>query len=194
MTMKQALTEQSQANDYAAVYVDQSVNAPKCVPTKKRMRMIAKEMESLLDDAQDYLLKNLLDADMGDEAKNALLKAAMNSAYLKHKYDSTKNKVVFYPTCKDLILNHGMINSAEEFFYSEKDKFPAVYSEALEFVAREAERKIQIQERERRTRLEGNSSFQDSLSSFDEKLSLDITIHSDQDAMEELSNSWRELM
>jgi len=194
MTMKQAVAGQSQVNDYAAVYVDPSITAPKCVPTKKRMRMIAREMENLLDDAQDYLLQNLLDADMGDEAKNALLKAAMNSAYLKHKYDLTQNKVVFYPTCKDLILNHGMINSAEEFFYSQKDKFPAVYSEALEFVAREAERKIQIQQRERQARMESDNSDQDSLSEFDEKLSLDITIHSDQEVMEELSNSWRELV
>lgn len=192
MSMTEALAGRTQVTDFAAVYVDQSITSPKCVPKKKRMRMIAKEMESLLDDAQDYLLRNLLDDDIGDEAKNSLFKAAMNSAYLKHNYDTTENKVVFYPTCKDLILNHGMIKDAEEFFYSRKDKFPAEYSEALDFAAHDAERKLQIQKRERLARMEGDDSDQDSLSDFDEILSLDITVHVDQKGMEELSNSWSE--
>lgn len=193
ISMTQSLQQPSQITDYAAVFIDQSITTPKCVPEKKRIRMVGKEMESLLDDAQHYLLQNLLDAGMGDEEKNALMKAAMKSAYLKHKYDMTRNKVVFYPTCKDLILNHGMINNAEEFYYSPKDKFPVEYRDALEFVAREAERKIQLQERERRARMEGDESDNDSLSDFDEKLSLDMTIHCDQKGMEELSNSWSEL-
>jgi len=187
------LAGRNQAVDYAAVYVDQAITSPKCVPKKKRVRMIAKEMESLLADAQDYLLRNLLDEDLGDEAKNALFKAAMNSAYLKHNYDVTENKVVFYPTCKDLILNHGMIDDAEGFYYTSRDKFPQEYAEAMEFAAREVERKIQVQERERQARMEGNSYYesdQDSLSEFDEILSLDIEVHCDANVMEELSKSW----
>lgn len=190
MTLTHVPAGRTENIDFAAVYVDQSITSPKCVPKKKRMRMIAKEMESILDDAQDYLLRNLLDADISDEAKNSLFKAAMNSAYLKHNYDTTQNKVVFYPTCRDLILKHGMINDAEEFFYSQKDKFPADYREAIGFSAREAERKIQ--ERERRAQIEGDESDQDSLSEFDEILSLDMTVHRDQKGMEELSNSWSE--
>jgi len=188
-----ALAGRKQVVDFAAVYVDHAITSPKCVPKKKRMRMIAKEMESLLDDAQDYLLRNLLDDDLGDEAKNSLFKAAMNSAYLKHNYDVTENKVVFYPTCKDLILNHNMISEAEGFYYTSRDEFPADYTEALEFAARDAERKIEIRERERQARMDGYTSYesdQDSLSEFDEISSPDIEVHCDPKVMEELSQSW----
>ena len=175
----------------AAVYIE-AITSPKSVPKKKRIRMIAKEMESILDDAQEYLLRNLLDEDLGDEAKNALFKAAMESAYFKHNYDTTENKVVFYPTCKDLILHHGMIDDAEKYYYSERDRFPPEYREALEFVVREYKQRRQILLSERREELWGYGSDQDSLSEFDDVFSQDLEVHCDPKVMEELSNSWTE--
>jgi hypothetical protein len=37
----------------------------------------------------------------------------MESVYLKHYYDTTEQRVVYYPTCNDLILNHNFIDEAE---------------------------------------------------------------------------------
>lgn len=192
-----SLEERYQKVDYAAVYVDKELTSPKCVPKKKRMRMIAKEMQTILEDAQDYLLSQFLDSDVSEEAKNALFKAAMNSAYLEHKFDTTINKVVFYPTCKDLIKNHGMIDDAEEFYYSARDELPSEYRVAIDFAARDAERKIQKREREQSRELSIDDLYdsdEDTLSECSEvALSLDtLTVHYDAKIMEELSNSWSE--
>ena len=63
----QTMNQLNNSTHYAAVYVEgntDSPHLPKRVPTKKRMRMIAKEMNEILDGAQDYLLRHMLDDDL----------------------------------------------------------------------------------------------------------------------------------
>jgi len=144
----QPIPEKNEIVGYAAVYVEASSTLEsKCVPNKKRMTMIAKEMENILEGAQDYLLRHMLDDDLGDEAKNALYTAAMGSAYLKHYYDTTELRVVYYPTCNDLILNHNFIDEAAKFYYREQDDFPPEYSRAVRYSVHAIERNRRLEAR-----------------------------------------------
>jgi len=173
----QPVSEQNEIVGYDAVYVEAGTLERKCVPKKKRMTMIAKEMDNILEGAQDYLLRHMLDDDLGDEAKNALYTAAMGSAYLKHYYDTTAQMIVYYPTCNDLILNHNFIDEAKKFYYREQDDFPPEYSRAV----RSSVRAI-----ERNRRQEARNDDEDDL------LSPSMHVRIDKDMVGKFAGSWRE--
>ena len=180
---------------YAAVYVDESTEAtlPKCVPTIKRMRMIAKEMDQILDGAQDYLLRHMLDDDLSDEAKNAVFKAAMGAAYLKHYYDDVEHRMVYFPTCKELILHHGFIEAAESFFYQEKDRFPSDYKRAISSTVRALERERLLDEQENNPHRYDHESDESECEcdSFDDLNSPSMHVRLDADMVDKFAGSWK---
>jgi len=193
----QSIAEDKDVVSYAAVYVEAS-NSPRCLPKKKRITMIAREMDVIMKDAQDYLLRHMIDDDLGDEAKNALLKAAMKSSYLKHYYDTINNKVVYYPTCQDLILNHDFIEEAEKFYYTEKDMFPPEYSRAINNAVRAAENERQLMERKRQARNEDDESDEESISyddddDDDDLLATSMHVRIDSEMVDKFAGSWRDV-
>jgi len=199
MTVRTILStrENTNAVGYAAVYVGTSKKS-KRVPTKKRITMIKREMDGILDDTQDYLLRHMIADDIGDEARNALFKAAMKFAYLQHDYDVLENTVTYYPTCRDLILNDEMIEEAEKFFYMQKDKFPPEYSRALICVVRDAENKQQLKDRKNQAhRYEENSESDDvveSIGSDEMMLARSMHVRIDSEMVDKLATSWRDLL
>ena len=194
----QSTSTDRNAVGYAAVYVG-SPKKCKSVPTKKRITMIKREMDVILDDTQDYLLRHMIADDIGDEARNALFKAAMKFAYLQHDYDVLENTVTYYPTCRDLILNDEMIEEAEKFFYMEKDEFPPEYSRALICVVRDAENKQQLKDRKNQVHQyedsESNSdNVVESTGSDEMLLARSMHVRIDSEMVDKLATSWRDLL
>ena len=176
---------------YAAVYVEATeATSPKRVPRKKRLRMIAREMDEILDGAQDYLLRHMLDDDLSDEAKSAVFKAAMESSYLKHYYDKNEHRVVYYPTCKDLVLNHDFIDEAERFFYREKDEFPSDYRRAISSSVRSLERQRLLEEQGQNYHRYEETDESES-NSVDDLLSMSMHVRLDADMVDKFAGSWK---
>lgn len=176
---------------YAAVYVEATeATSPKRVPRKKRLGMIAREMDEILDGAQDYLLRHMLDDDLSDEAKSAVFKAAMDSAYLKHYYDNNEHRVVYYPTCKDLVLNHYFIDEAEKFFYREQDKFPFDYRRAISSSVRSLERQRLLEEQEQNYHRYEETDESES-NSVGDSLSMSMNVRLDVDMVDKFAGSWK---
>lgn len=185
----QSIREKRNSIGYAAVYVGEATGVPKCVPEKKRIRMIAKEMEEILEGAQDYLLRHMIDDDLGDEAKNAVSKAAMETAYVKNYYNEAENTVVYYPTCKDLIMHHNFIDLADKFYYREQDDFPPEYRRAINSAVRSLERKRLLEDKQS----EHTYDEQDESESVsDDLLSPSMHVRLDVDMVENFAGSWRE--
>lgn len=182
-------------NDYAAVYVEGNTDRPclpKRVPTKKRMRMIAKEMNEILDGAQDYLLRHMLDDDLSDEAKNAVFKAAMEKAYKKQYYDNIEHKVVYFPTCKELVLKHDFLDEAEKFFYQDRDKFPSDYRRAISSSVRALEHQRLLEEQQRNQNPYDDCYDETSESeSIDELLTASMHVRLDADMVDKFAGSWK---
>ena len=104
-------------------------------PKQKRVNMIVGEMDTLLEDAQQYILKHMMDEiDLDEEAKVALKLAAMECAYTKRYYDIMEDNVVYFPSCKKLIMNGKLTEVAEKYYYDEGDEFPPEYTKALRAV------------------------------------------------------------
>lgn len=99
----------------------------------KREKMIQEEMENIFEDAQGYILGQMIgEVDMGDDAKDALMAAAMKLAYTKKYYDVMEDNVVYFPTCKKLIVkNSRLLKEAEKIYRNGEDEFPPEYTEAL---------------------------------------------------------------
>lgn len=186
--LQSPLAEKKEAVDYAAVYVESTT--PKCTPTKKRITMIAREMNKILERAQDYLLRHMIDDDLSDEAKSAAQKAAMELAYLHHHYDTLENKVVYYPTCTDLILKQTFLKEAEKFYYREQDEFPPEYSSAIKSAARVIERKRKIADYEKMVHIYED----DESESFEELTSPSMHVRLDSDMVNKFAGSWRDTM
>ena len=188
------MNQLNNSTHYAAVYVEgntDSPHLPKRVPTKKRMRMIAKEMNEILDGAQDYLLRHMLDDDLSDEAKNAVFKAAMEKAYKKQYYDNVDHKVVYFPTCKELVLKHEFLDEAEKFFYQDRDKFPSDYRRAISSSVRalEHQRLLEEQERNQNPYQEQDETSEDE--SIDELLTASMHVRLDADMVDKFAGSWK---
>lgn len=178
---------------YAAVYVDNTESAsPKCVPTKKRVRMIKQEMDEILGGAQDYLLRHMIDDDLSDEAKSSLFKAAMEMAYHKHHYDNIEHTVTYYPTCKDLVLNHNFIDEAEKFYYRQRDQFPPEYRRAVNSAARALERKRLIEDRQSIHHQYEEEESESTITTFDDLLTPSMHVRTDLDMLNSFGRSWRD--
>jgi len=103
-------------------------------PIQKRLHMITREIDVILGDAQGYLLKRMIAEDLGEDAKDALRKAASELAYRKQYYDTMEDSLVYFPSCKKLIMSHELMEEAEKFFHDREDEFPPEYSKALKTV------------------------------------------------------------
>lgn len=191
MTVR-TIQEKRDSIGYAAVYVENTeASSPRRVPRKKRLRMIAREMDEILDGAQDYLLRHMLDDDLSDEAKSSVFKAAMDSAYLKHYYDSNEHKVVYYPTCKDLVLNHNFIDEAEKYFYREQDKFPSDYRRAISSSVRALERQRLLEEQKRNHHRYEDTDEESESNSVDDLLTMSMHVRLDADMVDKFAGSWK---
>lgn len=188
-----SMGEKRDSIGYSAVYVDSTESAsPKCVPTKKRVRMIKQEMDEILEGAQDYLLRHMIDDDLSDEAKSSLFKAAMEMAYHKHYYDNIEHTVTYYPTCKDLVLNHNFIDEAETFYYRQRDQFPPEYRRAVNSAARALERKRLIEDRQSIHHQYEEDESESTNTSFDDLLSPSMHVRTDLDMLNSFGRSWRD--
>lgn len=187
---QQIIGESNEVLSYAGVFLESSKQS-NCVPEKKRITMIAREMDAILEDAQDYLLRHMLDDEIGDEAKNSLFKAAMKLTYLKHYYDVTESKVVYYPTCQELILSHELIDEAEKHFYMDKDKFPPEYRRALRSVVRAAEKIREIRKNQAIYEDEESLGDPSEYDDINQLLSHSMHVRNDLETVEKFAGSWR---
>jgi hypothetical protein len=188
-----SIGEKRDSIGYAAVYVDSTESAsPQCVPTKKRVRMIKQEMDEILGGAQDYLLRHMIDDDLSDEAKSSLFKAAMEMAYHKHYYNSIEHTVTYYPTCKDLVLNHNFVDEAEKFYYRQRDQFPPEYKRAVNSAARALERKRLIEDSQKNYHPYEEDESESTTTSFDDLLSPSMHVRTDLDMLNSFGQSWRD--
>ena len=74
-------------------------------PKQKRVNMIVGEMDTLLEDAQQYILKHMMDEiDLDEEAKVAVKLAAMECAYTKRYYDIMEDNVVYFQISIRMII------------------------------------------------------------------------------------------
>jgi len=185
----------SKAND--AHYIECIQNPmSKTAPKKKRLALIAKEMRKILEGAQDYLLRNMLDDDLSDEAKNALYKAAHNAAYVDHEFCNIDHKMIYYPSCADLIQNDLLLVEAEKHYYQDKDKFPEEYSQAVRSAVRAAERKRRQSYKQILHSYDAKDLLEDleesESRSYDDLASPSMHIRLDTGMVEQLAESWRD--
>mmetsp|Transcript_24641 Transcript_24641/g.43229 ORF Transcript_24641/g.43229 Transcript_24641/m.43229 type:complete len:142 (-) Transcript_24641:131-556(-) len=100
---------------------------------EQRDRMIKEEMDSIMEAARDFCFEHF-EEDMEDEAIQAVQTAARNLAYRKKYFDCIKDSIIYFPTCRKLILSKDLIEEAEKYYYEKEDEFPAEYSKALRTV------------------------------------------------------------
>jgi hypothetical protein len=105
----------------------------KVTPKEQRASMIDSEMKVLIDAARDFCFEHL-DDDMDEEAVKALTTAAYILAYRNQYYDVLKDKMVYYPSCRRLVLTKDILDEAEKHYYDEDDEFPPEYSKAVRTV------------------------------------------------------------
>lgn len=97
---------------------------------KQREEMIERELQPILDAAQDFCYEHYED-DMENEAIQAIKTAAATLAYRKKYFDVMKDMVVYFPSCSNLILSREIFEEAERNYYEVEDQFPAEYAKAL---------------------------------------------------------------
>ena len=102
---------------------------------QKRINMINNEIDSIMDDLKDYFGYHMMDElFVTDDIKDVLLKAAYNLAYTKIYYCCIKDKIIYFPSCQELILNYTLMEEAETYYYNSEDEFPIEYSKGLRTV------------------------------------------------------------
>ena len=100
---------------------------------EQRTSMIESELKVLLDKARDFCFEHLED-DMDPEAIEALTTAANKLAYRYQYYDVLKDTMVYYPSCRRLVLTTDLLEEATKHYYEEDDEFPPEYSKAVRTV------------------------------------------------------------
>ena len=161
---------------------------------EQRMNMITGELDVILKNAQDYVLRHLAE-DLGEDVKDPLRKAAMKLAYRKQYYDVMEDKVVYFPSCKQLIMSCDLMEQAEKFYYDEEDEFPPEFSKALKTVASAAEsRKMKDKSGRKAQAVKDTDSDYDGVTDeddYDESL-IGKEESLDSDVMAKLAMSWSE--
>jgi hypothetical protein len=124
-------TTSDEAKDVIAETEVEKIPEKKVSDSERRKAMIEEEFNALIKQTED----NELEEEMEEEAKEALLRASNELAYLKKYYNSFTDKIVFFPSINSLAVSYDLIEKAEEYYYDEEDEFPLQYSAALRSVA-----------------------------------------------------------
>lgn len=101
---------------------------------EQRRELIDNELGPILEKARDFCFQHYED-DMDEQAVQAVQTAAAALAYRKRYFDVIKDEVVYFPSCRKLILSRGLVDEAEKHYNDEGDEFPAEYAKALRSVA-----------------------------------------------------------
>jgi hypothetical protein len=102
---------------------------------QKRINMINKEIDDIIDKLKEYFGYHMMDElFVTDDIKDALTKGALNIAYRKIYYDVIQDQIIYFPSCKELILSYTLMEEAEKYYYDTEDEFPVEYSKGLRTV------------------------------------------------------------
>jgi len=116
-------------------------STPLITEKQRRQDMIHSEMEGIFEDVQEYLLRHMMDeVFIMDDVKVACCKSALQLAYRKKYNDLMEDTIVYFPTCKKLILSSKLMEEAEKYYHNDggddndDDVIPVEISKALRAV------------------------------------------------------------
>ncbi|OEU23552.1 hypothetical protein FRACYDRAFT_233726 [Fragilariopsis cylindrus CCMP1102] len=138
ITRTTPLTHLSSTSTISSTTSNTSTNRTIIITTtarQKRINMINNEIDSIMDNLKEYFGYHMMDElFVTDDIKDVLLKAAYNLAYTKIYYCCIKDKIIYFPSCQELILNYTLMEEAETYYYNSEDEFPIEYSKGLRTV------------------------------------------------------------
>ena len=113
-------------------------STPLITEKQRREDMINSEMEGIFENVQEYLLRHMMDeVFIMDDIKVAYRKSALQLAYRKKYHDFMEDTIVYFPTCKKLILSYKLMEEAEKYYHcggDDDDVIPAEINKALRAV------------------------------------------------------------
>ena len=96
-----------------------------------RKKMIEKEVNRLVKQADE----NELEEPFDEDSIEALKKGALKICYVKRYYDVMKDEFINFPSVIQTIVDYRLIEEAEKFYFREEDEYPQDLSIGIRSVA-----------------------------------------------------------
>ncbi|VEU42713.1 unnamed protein product [Pseudo-nitzschia multistriata] len=114
----------------SAAESSKQVQEPGPSESELREKMIKDTVKQLIEDSNKYELRP--EKPFDDDSAECLLKAALKICHLKKFYDTTKDKIVYFPSPVHACFDYRLMEAAEEFY---EEEYPSDLCRALRNVA-----------------------------------------------------------
>jgi len=101
--------------------------------SEKRKKMIDDELKIIVKQADE----NELEEPFDEDSVEALKKGALKICYVKKYYDVMKDKIIYFPSVAQTVVDYRLMEEAEKYYFEEDDEYPQDLSIGLRSVATE---------------------------------------------------------